>query len=125
MSCCSHRDLMLRTSRFCFCDSHEVLLCVRVCVCAIHIFVNLNDSIPHFLWISKAPAQHIKQWYDSSSSGRSSSHLTIYMGAPVFPLCNLRHPRDLKSTTSRKGTLYVMTTVVEQVDYRRSGGEVS
>ena len=30
-----------------------------------------------------------------------------YVRAPVFPLCNLRHPRDLKSTTSREGEPFV------------------
>ena len=30
------------------------------------------------------------------------------MGAPVFPLCNLRYPQDLKSTTSRRGALQPM-----------------
>ena len=74
-----------------------------MCVCACHPernFVELNGSIPHFLWISKAPAQHIKQRYSIIER-----HIGSYMGAPVFPLCNLRHPRDLKSTTSRSGTL--------------------
>ena len=35
---------------------------VCACVChPEHILVKLNDSIPHFLRISKPPAQHIKQ----------------------------------------------------------------
>ena len=37
-----------------------------------------------------------------------TSHRLIYMGAPVFPLCNLRHLRDLTSTTFRRGILYVL-----------------
>ena len=98
---CLYRDLMLCTSRFSFFDTYDRCFCV--CVCACHPernFVELNGSIPHFLWISKAPAQHIKQRYSIIER-----HIGSYMGAPVFPLCNLRHPRDLKSTTSRSGTL--------------------
>ena len=34
------------------------------------------------------------------------------MGSPAFPLCNLRHPQDLKSTTSRSGTLYLVYEMV-------------
>ena len=35
-----------------------------------------------------------------------------YVRAPVFPLCNLRRPRNFKSTTSRRGTLSVFICLV-------------
>ena len=35
-----------------------------VCACVCRPEHNLNDSIPQFLWISKAPEQHIKQRYN-------------------------------------------------------------
>ena len=82
--------------------------CFCVCVCACHPehkFVKLNDSIPHFLRISKAPrAAH----QAAVQHHHRTSHWFVYMGAPVFPLCNLRHPQDLKSTTSRRGALQPM-----------------
>ena len=45
----------------------------------------------------------------SSSSGTTPVNLgtLTYIGTPVFPPFNLRHPRDFKSNTSRRGTLYV------------------
>ena len=64
-------DAMYFEVSFFFCDSYEQCRCV--CVCACHPEHKLNDSIPCFLRISKAHAQHIKQWYSSSSSGTTSS----------------------------------------------------
>ena len=34
----------------------------------------------------------------------------LYKGTPAFPLFNLRHPPHVKSTTSRRGTLYIYDT---------------
>ena len=93
--------------------SIQGFLFVTVCFCACarampeHNFVKLNDSILSFLWISKAPVQHMKQRYNSSSSGTSSNLMQAHIyGSAYVPLCNFRHPRDLLSTTPRRGTLY-------------------
>ena len=44
----------------------------------------------------------------SDSSGTIPVYLATltYMRTPLFPLFNLRQPRDFKPTTSRRGTLY-------------------
>ena len=47
----------------------------------------------------------VQQRYNSSSNTREFATL-VYIGMPVFPLFNLRHPWDVKSTTSRRGTLF-------------------
>ena len=45
-----------------------------------------------------------RQRYNSGTTPVNLAKL-IYTGTPVFPHVKLRHPRDFKSTTSRRGTL--------------------
>ena len=77
----------------------------------------------------------VQQRYSSSSSSSGTTPRVnlaslIYKGTPVFPLFNLRHPQELKSATSRRGTLctgivytfwystsYVLRTVVPAARY--------
>ena len=94
---------MLRTSRFSFCDGYERCFCVCVCVpswthsCQAQRFhPTLSPDFKTTRAAHQAAAEH---------HHRTSDRL-IYMGALVLPLCNLRKPRDLKSTTPGRGTLY-------------------
>ena len=57
-----------------------------MCVCACHPEHKRNESIPHFLRISKSHAKHIKQRYISSSSGTTSSSTHAHGIACVPPL---------------------------------------
>ena len=48
------------------------------------------------------------EWYNKQRTSHMIGSYTYYMyeGTHVFPLFNLRHPREFKSTTSRRRTLY-------------------
>ena len=111
--CSLYRDLMLRTSSFSFVTATNG---ASVCACVRAI---LNTVLSSWTTPSNTSSGFQKHPRSTSSSGTAAAaaaaavqhlHRTsrglIYLGAPVFPLCNLRHPRDLKSTTSRRGTLY-------------------
>ena len=83
---------MLRASRFSFCGSYErCFFCgVRVCVPSSTQFCQTERFYPtlalgfkRFRAAHQAAVQHHHR----------TSHRLIYMGAPVFPLCDLRHPR--------------------------------
>ena len=88
---CLYRDLALRTSRF-------------------SNFGDRKTIAPH------ASLGFQKHTRSTSSSGTTAAaavqhiHRTsrglMFMGSPVFPLCNSRHPRDLTFTTSGRGTLH-------------------
>ena len=52
----------------------------------------------------------VHQCHSSNSSGTTHVNpatLVYFLGTPAFPLFNLRHIRDFKSPTSRRGTLYI------------------
>ena len=92
-----------------------------MCVCACHpehSFVKLDDSIQHFLWISKTPAQHIKQRYSSSSSSSSgttsSSNLTRahILGSACVPPLQLATPPGSQVYHIPKGNLVLCTNFV-------------
>ena len=92
-------------------------VCVRVCVLCGRAIPNTtrDGSNPHSLRISKHSRSAVAAVsYSSSSSSSSSSSGTtpanlaslIHIGTPVFPLFNLRYPRDFTtSTTSHRGTM--------------------
>ena len=101
-----------RTTRSSFCDSYERCFCV--CVCARTILnTKRGYSNLHLLRISKAPTQ--------CSYGTTPANLLslIHTGTPVFPLFRLRHCRDFKPTTSRRGTLYVCYIGLVAVGWQR------
>ena len=85
-----------------------MLLCVRA---ILKTSSKLNDSILHFLRISKAHAQHIKQWYNSSSSGTTySSNLTWphVHGIACVPPLQLATPPGSQVYDIRKGNLALL-----------------
>ena len=75
---------------------------MRVC----HPEHKLNDSIPQFLWISKAPEQHIKQRYNICDAA-------VHGIACVPPLQLATHPgSQVSSLSSRRGTLRIRTKCI-------------
>ena len=105
---------------FFFCDRyerHSCFLCVCVCmrVCGRTILNTTSRTIPthtssEFQEHPPRSTAAVQPRYSSSNSGttltpRGLMHHTS-IGTPVFPLYNLRQPRDFKSSTSEGEPFY-------------------
>ena len=115
--CCvpvSHRKLLTpwlprnsssRTSKYSFCDSYE--RCFFVCVCVFCGRTILNtfkeEQFQPTLPLNFKSIREVRQRYNTSEPRNAHT----YKGTPVFSLFNLRH--YLKSSTCRRGTLYINT----------------
>ena len=105
-----------RTSRSSFCGSYERCRCFCVCscvriMCACHPEHNERQFQPT-LALNFKSIRAVQHRYNSNSSSSGTAPAVnfatvTYIGTPVLPLFNLRHPLDFKPTTSRRGTLYV------------------
>ena len=106
-------DNSSRTSRDSFCDSYE--RCFRVCVSCGRAILNTcpretTDSIQPTLPLIFKSIRAAHQWHNSNSSGTTqvnqrTAHIHKSRNACVPPF--QRTPRDFKSSTSRRGTLYI------------------